>query len=248
MAKVVSSSSSRSGGSERSSSKQKTWTKNNSTTTNKYLTTKGQRKTYKQLTNALTGAENKVNTLTKQGFNNPYKNQMNNTVNAINNSKFEYSVNDDALYNQYKEIYQNMGNTAMQEAQADATALTGGFSNSYAQTAGTKAYASYITQLQNLVPQLYSQARTTYDTNLSNLYNKANLYSGLGTQAFNEWQTNLNQAVSDRDYAYNKAYNYKMSTQKSIAKEKGSQKTSGKTSGRSSSYSSSSSTSKKSKK
>lgn len=191
------------------------WSKGGETNVQKngYLRTKGQRKTYNKYNKALKKSEKKVNNITKKGFTNPFQNQLNNTVNKINDSKFEYDLNKDALYERYKQQYQQMGAAASQQAQAEATALTGGFSNSYAQTAGQQAYNSYLTQLQSLIPQLYQQARSDYDTNLANLYNQASLYTSLGDQAFNKWNANLQQAVSNRDYNYNKANNYKMSTQ-----------------------------------
>ena len=172
-------------------------------------------KTYKK---QMKKAEKKVKNYGK--FNAPYKNQLNNTIGQINNSKFEYDVNKDALYNQYKEQYQSMGNIAMQEAQADATALTGGFANSYAETAGQRAYNSYLSQLQQIVPQLYSQARQTYDTDLGNLYNKANLYSGLNSQAYTEYAAGLDQAMNNRNYYYQKYNDNKLASAKQYTKEK----------------------------
>lgn len=203
--------------------KVKTYTKANpknnwSKTTTSYLTTPGQKKTYNAMNTQLAKNEAAVNNYGK--FNNPYKGQMNNTLNQINNSKFSYDVNQDELYNQYKEQYQSMGRAASQQAQAEATALTGGFSNSYAAQHGSEAYQSYLTQLQTIVPQLYQQARTDYDTNMNNLYNKANLYNSLGQQAFSEWQSGLDQAIANREYQYNKANNYYNSTAKQTTKNK----------------------------
>lgn len=197
---------------------------------NKYKSNKGLKKGMKR-------AEKAVNNYGK--FNAPYQSQLKDTINAINNSKFEYDVNKDALYQQYKEQYNAMGNAAMQEAQADATALTGGFANSYAESAGQRAYNSYMSQLQQIVPQLYQQARQTYDTDLSNLYNKANLYSGLNSQAYTEYAAGLEQAMANRDYAYNKYWNNRQASARTITKNGTWNKTSG--------GSSSSSTSKKGK-
>ena len=177
-------------------------------------------KPYKGLKKQVNKAEKRVNKLQKKGFNAPYKSQLNNVVGQINGSKFEYDLNKDALYNQYKEQYQAMGNTAMQEAQADATALTGGFANSYAETAGQRAYNSYIQQLQNIVPQLYTQARQNYDTELSNLYNKANLYSGLNAQSYTEYAAKLDQANANREYAFNKYNSMRQLSGKQVSKEK----------------------------
>ena len=191
------------------------WSKttNTSTSKNGYLRTAGQKKKYNTLNNAVKKADNKVNKMLKKGFKNPYAAQLKNITNQISNKKFEYDLNADPLYQQYKEQYQSMGNQAMQEAQANATALTGGFANSYAETAGTQAYMSYMQQLQSLVPQLYGQARSDFDNDMSNLYNQANLYSGLGQQAYAEWSDKLTNAMNNRDYKYNKANNYYNTTQ-----------------------------------
>lgn len=191
------------------------WSSSGETSTQKngYLRTAKQRATFNKYNKKTRKYENKVNKLVKKGFKNPYQKQLNDITKRIGNSKFEYDLNKDAIYEQYKNQYQQQGEVASQQAQAEATALSGGFANSYAQTAGQQAYNSYITQLQSIVPQLYQQARSDYETNLANLYNQANLYSGLSEQAFNKWNANLQQASANRDYYYNKANNYKNSTQ-----------------------------------
>lgn len=187
-------------------------------------------KPYKGLQKQVRKSEKKVNSLMEKGFNAPYQSQLKDTVNKINKSKFEYDLNEDALYNQYRDMYQGMGNVAMQEAQADATALTGGFANSYAETAGQQAYNSYIQELQNLVPQLYGQARSNYDAELANLYNQANLYSGLNAQSFTEYAQGLENAMANRDYNYNKYNTMRQASAKQVSKEKSWNKQSNKSS------------------
>lgn len=200
----------------------------NSTTTHGGTTTSWNTyKKYPKLSKKLKKSEKAYNKAVKKGFNAPYKNQLNSVIGQINGSKFEYDVNKDALYNQYKEQYQAMGNTAMQEAQADATALTGGFANSYAETAGQRAYNSYLSQLQQIVPQLYSQARQTYDTDLSNLYNKASLYSGLNQQAYTEYAAKLDQLANNRAYNYQKYADRRQMSAKQHTKDNTWQKTTG---------------------
>ena len=44
-----------------------------------------------------------------------------------------------------------------------AAALTGGYSSSYSQQAGQQAYNVYLQKLNEVVPELYAQARTQYD-------------------------------------------------------------------------------------
>lgn len=136
-------------------------------------------KTKKQLKNA------------EKKFSSPYANQLNNSVSDITNRKaFSYDLNEDSLYKQYAENYKNLGNQAMQDTMANASTLSGGYGNSYATTAGQQAYNSYLQQLNDIVPKLYQQARSNYDTETSNLYNKASLLQGLDSEAYQRYSNN----------------------------------------------------------
>ena len=133
-------------------------------------------------------------------YSSPYEHQLNSALSQINNrKKFEYDLNEDALYKQYADNYKALGQQAMQDTMASAATLTGGYGNSYATTAGQQAYNSYLNQLNDIVPTLYQQARSNYDTETQNMYNKANLYQGLESEAYNRY-------VQNRSY-YNDKYN-----------------------------------------
>lgn len=92
-----------------------------------------------------------------------WEDQLKETVNQLNNRKFEYDVNADALYQQYKNIYNEQGKKAMEDTMGQASALTGGYASSYAQTAGQGAYNEYMKGLDQLVPELYQSAKAQYD-------------------------------------------------------------------------------------
>ena len=134
-------------------------------------------------------------------FSSRYTNLLKGTVNSINNRKpFEYDLNEDALYKQYAEQYKNLGNQAMQDTMANAATLTGGYGSSYATTAGQQAFNSYMEQLNDIVPNLYAQARSNYDSDTNRLYDQANLYAGLESNEWSKWSDN-------RNYISNKANN-----------------------------------------
>ena len=78
----------------------------------------------------------------------------------------------------------------MQDTMANASTLSGGYGNSYATTAGQQAYNSYLQQLNDIVPTLYQQARSNYDTETSNQYNKASLLQGLDSEAYQRYSNN----------------------------------------------------------
>lgn len=107
---------------------------------------------------------------------NSWQNNLNTDYDAIKNVQpFTYDLQRDTLYQQYKNQYQNLGNLAMQDTMGQAAAMTGGYGNSYASTAGNQAYQSYLQQLNDKVPDLYNAALSKYNSDLDNLYNKFSL-------------------------------------------------------------------------
>lgn len=81
-----------------------------------------------------------------------------------------------------------------------ASALTGGYGNSYASTAGNQAYQGYLTKLNDVVPQLYQMAYDKYDREGQDLYNQYNMVSNAYNQeygqyrdALNDWNNNYNR-------------------------------------------------------
>ena len=148
-----------------------------------------------------------INGLNKaeRSYNSPYSKLLSGAVNDIQNRKdFEYDLNEDALYKQYADQYKALGNQAMQDTMANAATLTGGYANSYATTAGQQAYNSYLQQLNDIVPQLYQQARSNYDNQTQNLYNKASLYQGLDSEAYQRWSNNRNYYMDKYNNEWNR--------------------------------------------
>lgn len=110
----------------------------------------------------------------------------------MNREKFSYDIGSDPMYQQYKEQYSALGKLAMEDTMGQASALTGGYANSYAQTVGQQAYQQYMDQLNAMVPELYSMARSNYDAEGQDLYNQIALLEGQRSQAFNEHQAEVN--------------------------------------------------------
>ena len=71
-------------------------------------------------------------------------------------------MNSDALYQQYRDLYTQQGQMAMMDTMGQAAAMTGGYGNSYAQTAGQQMYNQYLGKLNEVVPELYQQAYNRY--------------------------------------------------------------------------------------
>ena len=153
-------------------------------------------------------AEDKV---TNYGpFNYAYQGQYQSAMDAIlNREKFSYDMNADALYQQYKNQYTALGKLAMQDTMGQASALTGGYGNSYATTAGSQAYQSYLNQLNERIPELMQLALSTYNAEGDRLNNNYAILAADRNTAYGEYSDEYNRRVSDRGYYtdnYNTAY------------------------------------------
>ena len=163
------------------------------------------------------------NALKLPGNEDYYKTQTyRNNINAINlarsaidnRAKFVYDFNADALYQQYKDNYMRQGKMAMADTMAQAQALSGGFGNSYAASAGNLAYQGYLGQLNNVIPELQQLAYGRYQdegNQLEAAYNRALQQNELGRQQYADqnakWQSNVSLLTQVRDDARNMAMN-----------------------------------------
>ena len=117
-----------------------------------------------------------------------YGANIENLLSQIQNRKFEYDMNADPLYQQYRDQYVRGGNLAMRDAAAQAAALTGGYGSSYATTAASQAYDNYLSGLNSKALELYNIAAQDYNTETNNLYNQLNEYNQLENQNYNQWR------------------------------------------------------------
>jgi hypothetical protein len=130
-----------------------------------------------------------------------WQGQINGMIDRIlNREKFSYDVNSDALYQQYKDQYTALGKLAMQDTMGQAAAMTGGYGSSYASSAGNQAYQSYLSQLNEVVPELYGMARDQYNQEGQEMYNQYGLLAEQENQDYGRWVDGYNQWASERDY------------------------------------------------
>jgi hypothetical protein len=128
--------------------------------------------------------------------------------------KFSYDMNNDAFYNQYAQQYANNAKLAMEDTVGQVSALTGGYGNSYAATAGQAMYNQQMEGLNDRATELYQLALQQYNAEgdrLANLYSMtANAY-GMEQDRINseiaeaQWNAEFDEA--QRQYNLNMAYN-----------------------------------------
>ena len=137
---------------------------------------------------------------------------------------FSYDFSTDPLFQNMLGSYQAMGQTAMKDAVAQSSALTGGYGNSWAQTAGQQTYNQYLQNAFDNLPEYYQLALSTYQQEGQNLKDKYTLASAERDRAVSEIMTigNLKKEDAEKlydtamelgqigynDYWKNKEYNY----------------------------------------
>lgn len=81
----------------------------------------------------------------------------------INRKKFSYDMNNDPMQKQYAQLYEQNAKLAMDDTVGQVSALTGGYGNSYAQTAGQAVYNQQMSGMNDKALQLYQMALNQYN-------------------------------------------------------------------------------------
>ena len=108
-----------------------------------------------------------------------------------NRDPFSYNMNEDALYQQYKDQYIQLGQLASEDVMGQAAAMTGGYANSYAQSVSQQAYNQYLNQLNDVALELHDRAYNIYNQEGQDMLNMYNLYMDREQYEYSKYQTEL---------------------------------------------------------
>lgn len=137
---------------------------------------------------------------------NSYEGQLKSLYDQIvNRDPFNYDINSDMLYRQYAQQYMDNGRLAMQDTMGQAAALTGGYGSSYGQAVGQQQYNAYLQQLNDVIPELYSQAYQHYMDEGDRLAQQYNMLYGMAEDEYNKYSDEYNRWADNRNFAYDQA-------------------------------------------
>ena len=175
-----------------------------SETKKKKTTTKTtKRPTYKK-SESVKKAEEKLNSWEKDApgeYESKYSAEIDGILNDIlNREKFSYNLNADPLYEQYRELYTQNGKKAMMDTVGEASALTGGYSNSYAVTAGNQAYHEYLDNLNDVALDLRDRAYEQYGDEGEKLFEDVKLLRSLDGDDYDKYLNELERYYKDGEY------------------------------------------------
>lgn len=118
----------------------------------------------------------------------------------MNRDKFSYNMNEDALYQQYKDKYIQQGKLAMADTMGQASAMTGGYGSSYAQSVGQQAYQGQLNNLNDILPELYQMALDKYTREGQELYNQYGMVADRENTDYGRYRDTVSDYLTERDY------------------------------------------------
>lgn len=143
-----------------------------------------------------------------------YTGMINEILDSImNRPKFEYGaeeMNADPLYQMYADSYKRNAQLAMRDTMANASALSGGYGNTYAQAVGQQAYDATMAGLNDRALDFYDRAYGRYQDETQSLYDQMGVVTGLDATDYARYRDEVNDYFTNRDY-YNNRYNQEYS-------------------------------------
>lgn len=124
----------------------------------------------------------------------------------LNGEKFDYDINTDAAYQQYRDMYERNAKKSFDNTFAALTDNSGGYANSYAGAVAQQGYNQTMQDVAAAMPTFEDRAYGRYRDNIGDLYN---LYGALVGERANEranyeYDTNLgyDMYLNDRNFDY----------------------------------------------
>ena len=172
-----------------------------------------------RLSNARSELE-KVEQAKPADYQSKYQGQIDNVMGKLDDlGGYDYDPAADTAYQQYKSEYTQKAKLANQNAQASASALTGGYGSSYGTQAGQKAYAATMSDLDNVLDSLTSQSRSEYNTRKSGLQQQLSGLQQAEQNDYSKYQNDLANWYTDLSYRkneYDNAYAERQSRTSSV--------------------------------
>ena len=116
-----------------------------------------------------------------------------------NRGPFHYDAGKDPMYQRALDQYVRLGRQAMMDTVGKTAGLTGGYGNSYAQTAGQQTFQGYLQALSMRLPQFHRMALDQYQAQGKDLMDRYQALSQREKDAYGQYQKILEQYYARED-------------------------------------------------
>jgi len=139
-------------------------------------------------------------------YHNTYSKEIDSLLDELLGKNFEYDPLSDAAFLNIRDERVKNARLAMEDTMGRAAALTGGYSNSYAQGAANQAYNSALGDISELIPELYSAAYDRYADEREGLADSIKLLSDMSDGEFDRYTEMMKLYLSEGEMLWD---NYK---------------------------------------
>lgn len=122
------------------------------------------------------------------------------TKQMASREKFSYDPYSDPIYRDYRDRYIRDGRLAMEDTVGKASAMTGGYANSYAASAGQQQYAASLQGLGEITPELYRLALERYNAEGEALNDRYGALSNREALDYERYRAALADYQSEKEY------------------------------------------------
>ena len=136
-----------------------------------------------------------------QGYNSKWAPEMEKILQQIQNpEKFKYDFNGDELFKHYKDLFTQQAKQTGLDTMGNAVALSGGYGNSWAQSAGAQAEQQALLPLNDKALELQQIAYQRYRDALGDKQTAYNYLKDAETTDYSRYQDDMNQWLAEREY------------------------------------------------
>lgn len=156
---------------------------------------------------SVTVAKDYLKQVQSSGYDRKWADRLDTLVDMyVNRTDFEYSPEDDLVWQQAKSNALREGRLAMEDTVARATALSGGYANSYAATAGAQTYQQAVADIASSAGDYYDRAYEKYRDEEARLLEEISLLGSLDDAEYSRYMDALDEANNRYTNEYARDY------------------------------------------
>jgi hypothetical protein len=156
---------------------------------------------------SVTVAKDYLKQVKSSGYDRKWADRLDTLVDMyVNRADFEYSPDDDLIWQQAKSTALRDGKRAMEDTIAKAATLSGGYANSYATTAGAQAYERAVSDVASSAEDYYAKAYEKYLDEEKRILDEISLVGKLDDEEYSRYMKMLDDAESSYQSEYDRDY------------------------------------------
>ena len=131
-----------------------------------------------------------------------YTEDIDRLTDYLQTRKFEYDYRDDPTYIAMRNNAESQGRMAMEDTFGKAASLNGGYATSYGASAASLAYNRYLSEVDNVIPELYAAAYNMYKDEGDNIREQIEMLQALNDDEWSRYDDMLSSYYDEGKMLY----------------------------------------------